>query len=340
MPKEAINLDLLLNRLENGEIVADSPLFTYRTLDEKDFYVFQNSGLNILLGKEGNGKTKFLTQVMIELLRKISKNQSSIDKVIYIDTERPESQYAFTIEHLLKNCSMPRSKFLEQFSFFSVSELSPNDIKNVLRAMTDIAPARRSIIILDHILPVANDFNNVSETSSIDHLLKGLIKLGNIIIASIHMPYNGLTKGLGHLGSSIGRQASFILEICNSDDGIGFILTQRKSRISSKNNAKLFLKMDQEGNITNDGLEIINKLDKIGGTEEKEIVVKILKEFIANSMTTKKQLLSCIQKEKKWKPGSSSAHTFYNRHFKDLLLFDKNDYQITEQGQTILNDGT
>jgi hypothetical protein len=337
MPKEAIDLNLLISKIENGEISKDLPLLTYRMSDQRDFLVFQNSGMNLLLGKEGNGKTKFLTKVMIDLLRNKDGDAFPMEKVIYIDTERPESQYASTIQHILEHCSLSRNDFLKKFEFFSVSELMPGDIKKILKSMLQGETTKKSIIILDHILPLANNFNDVSETTMIDHLLKALIQLDNIIIASIHMPFNGLTKGLGHLGSSLGRLASFTLEIVASDDGSGFTLTRRKSRISPTKGPQLFLRLDSNGNITDEGLEIINKPGKKTDNEEKEIIQEVLKEFINGSMTTKKQLLSIIQERKQWNSKSSSTYAYFNKHFKELILFNEDGFLFTEQGKEVLN---
>ena len=66
MPKEAINIDILLEKVIAGKIVMDRPLVIYRDENGAEFMAFQNSGLNVLLGFEGSGKTKFLTNLIID----------------------------------------------------------------------------------------------------------------------------------------------------------------------------------------------------------------------------------------------------------------------------------
>ena len=71
----------------------------------------------------------------------------------------------------------------------------------------------------------------------------------DIVIATIHKPASGLNKGLGHIGGTLQRLASFILEINNSTDGEGFIVRHIKSRISAKTKKELLFTKDRSGNI-------------------------------------------------------------------------------------------
>ena len=68
MPKKAIDLVALMEKIAAGEVVADKPLFKICDSVGREFFVFQNSGLNILLGLEGNGKTKFITSCANQFL--------------------------------------------------------------------------------------------------------------------------------------------------------------------------------------------------------------------------------------------------------------------------------
>jgi hypothetical protein len=81
MPKEAINLDILLSRIFKNEIISDTPLIVYKDNIGNDFPVFQSSGLNLLLGFEGNGKTKFITECICRFLDSLDDANSKFFKI-------------------------------------------------------------------------------------------------------------------------------------------------------------------------------------------------------------------------------------------------------------------
>ncbi len=340
MPKEAINLKELLGKIKHGEIVEDKAILEYKDDSYRRFPVFQNSGLNILLGNEGNGKTKFLTQLIFMILnfKKSNKSASLNRKVLYIDTERPESQYAFSIEYIFKNTLMEEKSTIENLHFLSVMELNVRSIKETVDSHLKKNQHENFIIIIDHILPLVNDMNNTNEATEIDQFLKAMIAKGHIIIASIHKPYNGLAKGLGHLGSALQRLASFILEITNSIEGDGFTIKIIKSRISAKTENILFFPKDEHGNIQPNCKPIFkSKPTKAEKENNSEIAKELLKEFIEGEQKTKKQLLSNIIKRMEYTEKSSSANSFYNDYLRPLIEFDKGELLITEDGNKIIN---
>src|SRR5689334_4981367 len=106
MPKEAVNLPNLIEQLEKGLIEDHKPLLNYVDQNQKVFPVFQNSGLSVIRGHEGSGKTKFLTQVIIDLILQIKRGELNNYKLVYCDTERPKSQYASTVSHILKKTNL------------------------------------------------------------------------------------------------------------------------------------------------------------------------------------------------------------------------------------------
>ena len=338
MPKEAIDLKLFIDRIMKGEIQIDKPLIIHKSDNGIDRYLFQDSGMNVLLGLEGSGKTKFLTIMMIQLLKKIKSNEGIRDGIIYIDTERPESQYASTIGRILEASTLEKSFFIKVFNFFTVAELTPSEIKQALTNFLALNPGKRFIIVIDHILALTSDFNKPSEASEIDLFLKQLISCGHLFIVSIHMPYSGISKGLGHLGSSLQRLASFILEIANSSNNSGFEISQKKSRISRGTDEKLFLKMDSQGNITFENSTIIQGKRKKPKPSPEEMIKLILKEFVDGDYVTKKQLYSIISKKHNWSEDSSSSSTFFKEHMKDLFTFADEGYLLTEKAEFLLQE--
>ena len=282
MPKEAIDLDLLYDRIQKGEIIMDKPLINYTDQNNQEFQVFQDSGLNILLGNEGNGKTKFLTQIIIQSLDLIKEGDPRFTglNILYIDTERPESQYSQSIKHIYEKTKMLRNDISEHLHFLSAMDLECKTIVTSIETHLRKYPNRKFIIILDHVLHLVYDMNNTSEATDIDQFMKRMISQGHIIIGSIHKPATGLSKGLGHIGSALQRLASFILEISNNTDGNGFDVKQIKSRISGKSNKVLSLKIDSNGHIDSEEPPIIKqKQARIEKEDNTEIADEILQDF-------------------------------------------------------------
>ena len=338
MPKEAIDLDMLLKRFLNGEIKKDKPLIEFRDNENNLFPVFQDSGLNVLLGSEGNGKTKFLTYCICSFLSLIKSDISNLYKmkILYVDTERPESQYALTINHIFEKSKLYPDEIFKVLEFLSVMDLTHIEMSNAIDNHLNNFSNQRYLIIIDHILNMVQDMNNTTESTQMDQFLKKLISRGNILIVSIHKPNTGYLKGLGHLGATIQRLASFVLDISNNESGDGFDIKQIKSRISAKNKHFLSLAKDQYGNID------FNEIPKIAIPNiisKKVINLKgILADFIAKGCRSKKEFLELIRIDNDWAPNSSSSNTFFNTHFSDLISFDKTGFILSESASNLLQD--
>ncbi len=325
MPKDAINLEELLLKIQKGEIKMDMPLIKYQGTGTEEFFVFQDSGLNLLLGHEGNGKTKFLTIITIQLLDYFQEKDSRFEKfkILYIDTERPESQYAKTLEHIIHSTKLEESEVFNRLNFLSVMDLDAKSIVESINKHLLAFSEYKFIVIIDHVLPLVNDLNSTSEAAEIDHFIKLMIYLGHIIVASIHKPYSGITKGLGHVGSALQRLASFILEISNDMEGKGFEIKQFKSRISAKSNYTLFMQLDENGNIDLAEVPILTQTSPRKTKVDETLIVKeIIEEYESQAVHTKKQLLSIISKKKGYSDSSSSASTYFKNHFKDQISFE------------------
>jgi hypothetical protein len=333
MPKEAIDLEQLMERINTEQLKIDRPLLEYRDVNNHRFWAFQNSGLNILLGFEGNGKTKYLTHVMIEVLQRIKAGDEKFKEffLLYVDMERPESQYAYSIRHIIDRSGMTLSDITQKLHLLAVSDLDEIQIKDAIECHVAKHPGQKFIIIIDHILPLVIEMNDSGEASRIDLWLKRFIVQGHIIIASIHKPYGGTQKGLGHIGSSVQRLASSILEIHNSEDGRGFGLKQVKSRISPVSNSELILSMDDDGNIDTGIQPVITVDPKNPPKKEKtELADEIFLEFKVCPLQVKKQLFEIIARVCKYNDGSSSINTFYNQFLKDRIRFEKDSCQIVD----------
>lgn len=338
MPKDAINLDVLLNRFMSGEIKMDTPLIEFKSIENDIFPVFQDSGLNVLLGSEGNGKTKFLTHCICMFLESIKADVSNFGKmkILYVDTERPESQYAYSINHIFEKTKLTPYEFFGSLDFLSVMDISHSEMINALESHLLKFPNQKYIIVIDHILNMVQDMNSTMESTQIDQFLKKLISNGHILIASIHKPNTGFLKGLGHLGATIQRLASFVIDISNNESGDGFDIKHIKSRISGKNKAILSLTKDQYGNIDN---ILWPKISNSSSLNKNVFNRKyILAEFISKGCTSKSEFLELIRIYNDWSPNSSSSNTFFKTHFADLILFKKTGFNLTEAGGNLLRN--
>jgi len=341
MPKEAINLDLLLKRILDGEIRMDKPLLILQDVNGLTFPIFQDSGLNILLGNEGHGKTKFLTRFIYQILDLMEQNDPRLRhfKILYIDTERPESQYANSINHIFEKAKFSPDQIFKHLEFISTIDLTSVEMKDALQEHLNNNKETKYLIIIDHILPFVTDMNSINEASDIDIFLKRLISAGHLIIVSTHKPSSGYLKGLGHIGSALQRLASFILEISNNQDGDGFQVKQIKSRVSAKTNNILHLTKDESGNIDSSKTHFIKENERKEEKEQKqELANEILKEFISKGLTTKKQLFEIIQTKASISKKSSSVYKFYDDFLKDFILFENNEFSLTDLGKKMIDN--
>lgn len=341
MPKEAINLDLLLSRILNGEIRMDKPLLILQDDNHLTFPIFQDSGLNILLGNEGHGKTKFLTRFIYQFLDMMEEEDLRFKnfRILYIDTERPESQYANSINHIFEKANFPPNEILKRLEFISTIDLTSAEMKQALQEHLEKNKDIKYVIIIDHILPFVNDMNSINEASDIDIFLKKLISAGHLIIVSTHKPSSGYLKGLGHIGSTLQRLASFILEISNNTEGDGFQVKQIKSRVSARTNNILHLTKDEFGNIDSSRSYTIKESERKDEREQKqELAKEILKDFINKELTTKKQLFEIIQTRASISKKSSSVYKFYDDFLKDYILFENTEFSLTDLGKKIIDN--
>jgi hypothetical protein len=340
MPKDAIDLKLLINKIMKGEIQVDAPLITYLDRDGIRFPVFQDSALNLLLGNEGNGKTKFITECMIQILNQIKYSEGRLwnFKILYVDTERVEPQYAATIKIIYEKSNLFSIDLCERLDLLSVSELSPSDIKGAIDCHLEKYPSQKFIIIIDHILPFVNDMNNVPEADTVERTLKEYIFRGHLIIATIHKPSNGIIKGLGHLGSALQRLASFIIEISVSEDKSGYVLKLIKSRITSIDGRELMLRRDKNGNVDSSITPFITENHvNLKSSFKEETARELLQEFIKNGMTEKKQMMAFLVQKLNLKPKSSGRYTYYDNHMAKFITFCKGGYELTDAGKALIN---
>jgi len=325
MPKEAINLKELLEKIQKGEIKMDKPLIKYQGSDTREFFVFQDSGLNLLLGHEGNGKTKFLTHNIIQLLDQFQDGDPRFLewKILYVDTERPVSQYAQSVHHIFNAAKMSNSEMFCRLHFLSAMDL---ECKSIVAAIQEHLHTHREynfIVIIDHVLPLVYDINSTSEATEIDLFMKRMLVKGHIIIASIHKPYSGIVKGLGHIGSSLQKLSSFTLEISNDDEGNGFEIKQYKARIPKQRNSILCMKLDANGNIDPACLPTIKQTGPRKEKVDETLIVKeILEEFNSQKVKSKKQILLLISKKKNYSESSSSPHTYFNKYLIGQVSFE------------------
>jgi hypothetical protein len=227
-------------------------------------------------------------------------------------------------------------EILNSLEFLSVMDISHTEIIGAIDDHLNRCANQKYLIIIDHILNMVLDMNSTSESTQMDQFLKKLISKKNILIVSIHKPNTGYLKGLGHIGATLQRLASFILDISNNESGDGFEIKQIKSRISAKNKCVLSLTKDQYGNID------MYETPKIAipTVISKKVInhKKILAEFIVKGSKFKKELLELIRINNEWEIGSSSIYTCFNNHFNDLISFDKTGYILSETAINLLQD--
>lgn len=336
MPNKSVDVLSILKRLQAQEIMRDQPLIVYTREDGDEFTIFQSSGLNLLTGQEGNGKTKFLSLVALEILCQFSEPSSPLSgyKILYVDTERAECQFAFTIGNIFEGSEYDELGFANRFHFLSVLDLKPNEIRDSILSHLKQYHDHRFVIFVDPIIPLVHDMNSVIEASEIDSFIKSLICQSHLVVASIHKPA-GADRALGQIGSTLQRFSSSIVDISNCKERSGFNIKVVKSRISALSKLDFFIPKDVNGDI--DLGSITTAQDQYSPEDPDKIkLAKSAFELFLHSRTrSKKVLLKLIRKAFKMKDQSSNAYRVFKRYLSRFVHFNKDEAILTDEGKQI-----
>lgn len=197
------------------------------------------TGIHIITGQSGNGKTMLLTQIIVALLKgqygQLKYQLSEIKpnpKVLYIDTEMEEFNTIHVrdrINHLLER------KFGEKHNDFTILRLreiikTEERWQIIISAVHDLRP---TIIIIDGLIDLVKDVNDYSDCSQIISQCSTVASKFNCSLWGVIHENPGTTKLVGHLGSIAERKATDVLQTTknNTDkDRPIFEVSHKKAR--------------------------------------------------------------------------------------------------------------
>lgn len=141
--------------------------------------------------------------------------QDDRKRLCYVDTESSDFDFYRTLERIRKQTLL--DQLPHNFDALAVREDTPGDIQKVLEYYLEMNKDC-SILVLDGILDLIQDFNNVSESFMLVQWLKKITKKYDLlIICVLHLgKKDGST--IGHIGSFLDRKSQSVLKVEKNKD--------------------------------------------------------------------------------------------------------------------------
>jgi len=167
-------------------------------------------------GMPKNGKSLFITSAIAsafttwDIFEMKINFQNNRKRLCYVDTESSDFDFYRTLERIRRQTlldSLPNN-----FDALSVREESPNDIQKLLEFYLEFNPDC-SILVLDGILDLIQDFNNVSESFHLVQWLKKITKKHDLLILCVLHLGKKDNLSIGHIGSFLDRKSQSVLRV-------------------------------------------------------------------------------------------------------------------------------
>ncbi|MCD8266446.1 MAG: AAA family ATPase [Prevotellaceae bacterium] len=197
-------------------------------------------GIHTLTGQSGHGKTMTFTLLMAALLRgeymglrRIMPADVPV-RILYIDTEMEDRNTLAVVARLLNMTGWTLGQL--QGHFRAINLRNEIDIAlnwgRLRRAVIDFCP---SVIFVDGMLDMVNDFNDLRECQEAVRRMMVMASLRNVSVWCLVHQNPGTVKMVGHMGSAIERKVTdeFVTKKEKQGDSITFTITHQKAR--SKN---------------------------------------------------------------------------------------------------------
>lgn len=188
----------------------------------------------IISGLPKSGKSTFTTSIVSSAFNTYDifgmklQTLPNRNKILYIDTESSEYDY---YKHMsrIKNVSNKLDLPLF-FDSFCLRKENAETIILMIEAYLINTP-ECSIIILDGLLDIVNNFNDEVECKKVVNFLKKITTIYNLLLIGILHTGKNEGKTLGHLGSNTDRWAQSTLEVKKEESG-SFTLSPKFLRSS------------------------------------------------------------------------------------------------------------
>jgi len=212
--------------MTNEEIkeLIESKKFKRNHIPETEKVIFSISGKTIgcsqsfvcFQGMPKNGKSLFITSAIAsayttwDIFGMKINFQDNRKRLCYVDTESSDFDFYRTLERIRRQTlldSLPNN-----FDALSVREESPNDIQKLLEFYLEFNPDC-SILVLDGILDLIQDFNNVAESFNLVQWLKKITKKHDLLILCVLHLGKKDNLSIGHIGSFLDRKSQSVLRV-------------------------------------------------------------------------------------------------------------------------------
>lgn len=198
--------------------------------------IIPRGGITAVTGKKKQGKSHFLAALASVLIsgRPFGKlerrTRGDIGHILWVDTE----QSAFNIQELIgrvyKQAGIPErsSSQAHGLTVLKLRPLEPSQrVEVLLQAIEAVNP---SIIIIDGLRDLINDFNDISESNAaVNMLLNVLDTRPEVNIITVLHENEGSDRMRGHLGSELGNKAQDIFQV-SKENGIFKVKHETRGR--------------------------------------------------------------------------------------------------------------
>lgn len=137
------------------------------------------------------------------------------NRICYVDTESSDYDFYLIIERMKQQ--MYLSNLPNNIDAFLFREDPAPMIIQMIETYLQNNP-NCSVLVIDGILDLLNDFNSVLESANLIHWFKRITKQYNILIVSVLHLSKKDNHSIGHIGSFIDRKAQSVINIAHNSE--------------------------------------------------------------------------------------------------------------------------
>jgi hypothetical protein len=212
--------------MTNEEILKliESKKFKRKHIPETEKVIFSISGKTIgcsqsfvcFQGMPKNGKSLFITSAIAsafttwDIFGMKINFQDNRKRLCYVDTESSDFDFYRTLERIRRQTLL--DELPHNFDALSVREESPTDIQKLLEYYLEFN-LDCSLLVLDGLLDLIQDFNNVAESFNLVQWLKKITKKYDLLILCVLHLGKKDNLSIGHIGSFLDRKSQSVLKV-------------------------------------------------------------------------------------------------------------------------------
>lgn len=214
-------------------------------------------GVTAITGQSGHGKTQTVSQIMAAILSKNKcyghikfdpNNEIENPTVLYIDTEMELWNTQRVQNRLYKLLGWTFRTRHEELSILRLRD-TDEAVNRWRKTLMAIYEKRPTVMFLDGLLDVVDDFNNNVECQAIIYKCMKMASYYNTAVFCVVHENPGGLKMVGHLGSMLERKVVAIVATIKEKDKttrkVSFTITQNKSRDKDAGDLKFIVEDDE-----------------------------------------------------------------------------------------------